>query len=121
MKYSMKIKKIAKAMFCCREMVLGYESGGIYPLSNILSVVANNGKVTIRYRYQKECGLSDCVYHPIQDIQEEIFEFDQNAVFTGNILEALGDDGNLFDDTKNLIRNFFNKYPEQRPAKLCNY
>ncbi len=110
----MNIEKIAKDIFVAEANITGCISGGIEPFPIIKSTKVTDGVVTISYKYPLECGLSDVVYHPIQDVFTKTYEFDENGIFKGDIYEALNPSHDNSSYTKEVIDDFFMKYPMQK-------
>ncbi len=108
--------KTAKDIFETSEMIEGITSGGIAPNSKVLSVCEKKGIVTISYRYQPECGLSDRIYHPVQDIFKKTYEFDERGIFKGDVVKELNPYMETFGSVLNLVEDFFIRNPAQKIA-----
>lgn len=111
------IVEVAKDIFNTAEMIEGYASGGINPMSHFVKVTEFEGKVTLAYQYDPVCGLSDRPYHTVQDIQKKEYEFDSNGIFKGDIYKELNRFGDSDECTLGMIEDFFKKNPKQRVEK----
>lgn len=111
-----KLKDLAKDIFRAKTSIDEMMSGGVGASSYITRLREKDNVVTVYYRYEPVCGLSDCQYHTVQDEFTQQYEFNENGTFKGNVLKTI----DPFDDYKNvsyIVDEFFEKHPELKPEE----
>ena len=108
--------KVAEDIFDTALHIEMMKSGGIAPGKNIEDIKKTGNMITIFYRYDEECGLSDCVYHPVQVLQSVSYQFDKNGIFDGKLSKEFDLSHFLKDETQKVIDEFITRHPEQAIA-----